>query len=186
LKKDAENRLLWRQNPHRLEAEAFRDAALSVAGELNLSIGGPGFRDWTSKSQGDNEIYTVTDEVRPEFNRRTLYRMVIRAGTSPFLDVLDCPDPSVSAPRRTETTTPLQALSLLNNRFMEHTAGKWAARLEREGSDRGAQVKRAYRLAYGRSATDDEVRFGERFAGVHGLAQFCLVLLNANEFLYID
>jgi hypothetical protein len=186
-KKDVENRLLWRQNLRRLEAEALRDAVLSVSGEMDRTLGGPGFRDWTVKSQGNNEIYTVSDAVGPEFNRRALYRMVVRAGTLPLLDVLDCPDPSVATARRTVTTTPLQALSLLNSPFMERSAGKWAERLEREApDDRPGQVRRAYRLAFGREATADEVRLGERFAAKHGLAQLCLVLLNANEFLYVD
>jgi hypothetical protein len=187
LKKDAENRLLWRMNPRRLDAEAVRDGVLAVSGELNTAIGGPGFRDWTVKSQGNNEIYTVFDAVGPEFNRRTLYRMVVRAGTSPLLDVLDCPDPSVATPRRTVTTTPLQALSLLNNAFMERNAEKWAERLRREAEkDVPGQIARAYRLAFGRDATSEEIQFGVRFAAQHGLNQFCLVLFNTNEFLYVD
>jgi hypothetical protein len=184
---DADNRLLWRQNPRRLEAEALRDAVLSVSGELDPTLGGPGFRDWTVKSQGNNEIYTVFDAVGPEFNRRSLYRMVVRAGTDPLLDVLDCPDPSVATARRTVTTTPLQALSLLNSPFMERSAAKWAERLQREApDDRPGQIRRAYRLAFARQARPEEIRFGERFAAKHGLAQLCLVLLNANEFLYVD
>ena len=187
MKRDADNRLLWRQNPRRLEAEAVRDAVLSVAGDLDLKIGGAGFRDWTIKSQGDNETYTVSEGVGPEFNRRALYRTVIRAGTSPLLDVLDCPDPSVAAPRRTVTTTPMQALSLLNDRFMEQSAANFAGRLERElPSDRRGQVARAYRLAFGRAAADEEVRFGERFAREQGMSHLCLVLLNSNEFVYVD
>jgi hypothetical protein len=185
--KDAENRLLWRQNPRRLEAEAFRDAALFVAGDLDPRIGGPGFKDWTSKVAGENESYTLVEIEGPEFNRRTLYRTSVRAGTSPFLDVLDCPDPSVSTPRRSETTTPQQALSLLNNRFVERAAARWSERLEREAPGyRRAQVARAYRLAFGRAADAAELRFGESFAAQHGLAQLCLVLLNTNEFLYVD
>ncbi|MFN3649424.1 MAG: DUF1549 domain-containing protein [Armatimonadota bacterium] len=187
LKKDAENRLLWRQNPRRLEAEAVRDAVLAISGELNPAIGGPGFRDWTSKSQGENELYTVVDKEGPEFNRRTLYRTLVRAGTNPFLDTLDCPDPSVATPRRTVTTTPLQALSLLNNVFMERSAGKWAERLEREApGDRKAQVARAYRQAFGRAPSPEEQREGEAFAAAHGMPQLCLVLLNTNEFMYVD
>jgi hypothetical protein len=187
LKVDAENRLFWRQNPRRLDAEALRDAVLAVSGELDPAIGGPGFRDWTVKTEGENDIYTVTDAVGPPYNRRTLYRTVVRAGTSPFLDVLDCPDPSVSAARRTATTTPLQALALLNNRFMEHAAAKWAERLEREAP--GAlrtQVEAAYRAAYGRMPSEEELRFGERFARARGAAQLCMVLLNSNEFVYVD
>ena len=163
-----------------------RDAVLSVSGELLCTVGGPGFRDWTVKSQGNNEIYTVYDAIGPEFNRRTLYRMVVRSGGSPLLESLDCPDPSVATPRRSTTTTPLQALTLLNNRFMERNAEKWAARLKREapGSVRN-QIGRAYLQAFGRSGSKDDVESGVRFAEKHGLNQFCIALLNSNEFLWI-
>ena len=67
------------------------------------------------------------------------------------------------------------------------SAGKWAERLQREAPEnRPGQIRRAYRLAFSREATPDEIRFGERFAAKHSLAQLCLVLLNANEFLYVD
>jgi hypothetical protein len=184
---DADNRLLWRQVPRRLEAEAFRDAVLSVSGELNLRMGGPGFRDFTVSSAGDNETYTVFDVVGGEFNRRSLYRTCVRSGSSPLLDVLDCPDPSVTTPKRTVTSTPLQALSLLNNSFMEHCAARFAERLQREApGETAAQVRRAYELCFARPATDAEVAFARDFAGKHGVSQLCLVLLNTNEFSCID
>ncbi len=176
-----------RRSPRRLEAEAVRDAALAVSGQLDRTLGGPGFRDWTVMSQGNNELYTVVDGVGPPYNRRTLYRTVVRAGTSAFLDVFDCPDPSVAAPRRTVTTTPVQALSLLHNAFMEHVARRFAERLEREApGDPAGQVARAYRLAFGRQPAAKELRLGERLAAGHGMEQFCLVLMNANEFVYVD
>ncbi len=184
---DAENRLLWRQSPRRLEAETFRDAVLAVSGDLDPRLGGSGYRDFTVKSAGNNENYTVFDAVGGEFNRRSLYRTAVRAGTSPLLDLLDCPDPSVPAPRRSVTTTPLQALSLLNNKFMEHAAQRFAERLTREANgDEAAQIRRAYALAFARQPDADEVEFAQNFVAKNGLAQFCLVLFNASEFLYID
>ncbi|HTK75022.1 MAG TPA: DUF1549 and DUF1553 domain-containing protein [Gemmataceae bacterium] len=184
---DADNRLLWRQTPRRLEAEAFRDAVLAVSGEIDLRMGGPGFRDFKHTSAGDNETYAVFDAVGGEFNRRSLYRTCVRSGSSPLLDVLDCPDPSVTTPKRTVTSTPLQALSLLNNRFMEYCAERFAERLNREApGDVAAQVRRAYALCFAQSATDAEVAFGENFAAKHGLGQLCLVLLNTNEFSSVD
>jgi hypothetical protein len=184
---DADNRLLWRQAPRRLEAEAFRDAVLAVSGEIDLRMGGPGYRDFKVSSAGDNETYTVFDAVGGDFNRRSLYRTCLRTGTSPLLDMLDCPDPSVATPQRTVTSTPLQALALLNNRFMEHHAERFAERLKREAPQgTAAQVRRAYGLAFARQPTDGELAFGERFATEHGLTQLCLVLLNTSEFSYID
>jgi len=184
---DADNRLIWRQAPRRLEAEAFRDAVLAVSGEIDLRIGGPGFRDYKHTSAGDNETYTVFDAFGGEFNRRSLYRTCLRSGSSPLLDVLDCPDPSLTTPKRTVTSTPLQALALLNNSFMEHCAERFADRLRREAPGDGvAQVRRACELCFGRPATDADVTFGQDFAGKHGLGQLCLVLLNTNEFSCID
>ncbi|MGE5192396.1 MAG: PSD1 and planctomycete cytochrome C domain-containing protein [Deltaproteobacteria bacterium] len=187
LQVDADNRLLWRQSLQRLDAETFRDAVLAVSGELDPRLGGPGYRDFKVSSAGDNETYTVFDAVGPEFNRRSLYRTCVRSGTSPLLDVLDCPDPSVATPRRSATNTPLQALTLLNDVFIEHYAGKFSERVAREAPDsRPAQVRRAYALALARSPTDEEAGIGERFVAEHGLAQFCIVLFNTNEFMFVE
>ena len=101
--------------------------------------------------------------------------------------MLDCPDPSVATPRRSVTSTPLQALALLNNAFIEHYAERFAKRVEREaGGDLVPEVRRAYALAFCREPTEEEASFGRDFIGKHGLTQFCLVLFNTNEFLYID
>src|SRR6185503_16874609 len=109
----------WRRTAQRLEAEVFRDAVLAASGNLDLRIGGQGFRDFKISSAGNNETYSVFEAFGPEFDRRSLYRTSVRAGTLPLLDMLDCPDPSVATPRRSVTSTPLQALALLNNAFME-------------------------------------------------------------------
>jgi mono/diheme cytochrome c family protein len=184
---DADNRLLWRQSLKRLDAETFRDTVLAVSGELNPAIGGPGYRDFKVSSMGDNETYTVFDAIGPEFNRRSLYRTSVRSGTSPLLDTLDCPDPSVATPRRSATSTPLQALTLLNDVFVEHYAGKFAERLAAEASDnRPAQIRRALALALSRPATEAEIAVGERFVAERSLAQFCIVLFNTNEFMFVE
>jgi hypothetical protein len=159
---------------------------LAVSGELDRAVGGPGYRDFTVRSSSQNEIYDVFDAVGAEFNRRSLYRTSIRSGPSPLLDVLDCPDPSVATPQRTVTTTPLQALALLNNAFMEHQAGRFAARLEAASSDPPDQVRRAYALAFARDPTADEEALAREFIARHGLAQFCLVLFNTAEFATVD
>jgi hypothetical protein len=184
---DADNRLVARQSLRRLDAETFRDAVLAVSGELDPRLGGPGYRDFKVSSAGDNETYSVFDAVGPEFNRRSLYRTCVRSGTSPFLDALDCPDPSVATPRRSATITPLQALTLLNDVFIEHYAAHFAERLVRDAVEGGsAQVRRAFALALARDATDQEVMFGERFVADHGLPQFCVVLFNTNEFIFVE
>lgn len=184
---DAGNRLLWRQVPRRLEAESFRDSVLAVSGQLDRQVGGPGFRDFSVSSAGNNETYTVQEAVGPGFNRRSLYRMAVRTGTSPLLDILDCPDPSVATPRRSVTSTPLQALALLNGPFSEYYAARFAERIAAETtSDPSSQARRAYALAFARLPNDDEESFAGRFIAKHGLTQFCIVLFNANEFLFVE
>jgi hypothetical protein len=184
---DADNQLLWRQASRRLDAETFRDTVLAVSGELDPRIGGPGFRDFTVSSAGNNETYTVFDAVGPEFNRRSIYRTCVRSGTSPLLDALDCPDPSVAAPRRSVTSTPLQALMLLNNRFMEHHAARFAERLQREApDDPAAQVRLAYTLALAREPAADELDTARQYTAERGWSEFCLVLFNVNEFVFVD
>ncbi len=186
---DADNRLLWRKTPQRLEAEAARDAMLHVAGALDLSLGGPGFHELKmSIAPGTNTfLYEPDDPTRPAFKRRTLYRVWARSGRSPLLDVLDCPDPSTTSPRRAVTTTPLQALALLNNAFVLHLVDLFAARVAREaGDDPGRQVNYAYQLAYGREARADEQPAAVQVVRDHGLTVLARALFNSNEFLYVD
>jgi hypothetical protein len=185
---DPENRLLWRANRRRLEGEAVRDSALAVCGALNRQIGGPSVRDVAVKLGGQNHEFTdPTGEFSHAVNRRTLYRLWARSGNHPLLESLDCPDPSVMAPRRTRTITPLQALSMTNNSFMERCAERFAARLRRDaGDDAARQVERAWRLAFSRAPVKREARAARAFIANQRLEELCLVLYSANEFLFID
>ena len=186
MKVDAQNRLLWRRNPQRLEAEAVRDAILKIAGELNPAMGGPGFQDFRTFTF-NSQFYEMLDPVGAEFQRRTVYRTWVRSGRNEFLDVFDCPDPSTTSPRRAVTTTPLQALALLNNSFTLRMADRLAERARQEAGDAVAnQLRAVYDLTYGRAPTADELSRGEAFVAQHGLAPFCRVVFNSNEFLYID
>jgi hypothetical protein len=184
---DKDNRLLWRYPPRRLEAEAVRDAVLAMAGELNPQLGGPSFQDFRPFDNHNSQYYEPIDPVGPQFNRRSIYRMWARGGKSPLLDSLDCPDPSTSTPKRGSTTTPLQALALLNNSFMLRMSGSMAARVKKDaGEEANKQVQRAFELAYSRPPKPDEQRLAVAFLEKNGLAAFCRVLLNTNGFLYVD
>ncbi len=187
---DADNRFLWRANRRRLEGEAVRDAALAVAGALNLQAGGPSFLDVKVNKQGANTNHEFTDptgEFSEAVNRRTIYRLWARSGNHPLLETLDCPDPSVMAPRRTQTITPIQALSMSNNAFMEQCAARFADRVRGEaGDDPARQVERAWRLAFARPPDEREARLARSFVEGRGLDQLGLVLFNANEFLFVD
>ena len=114
---DADDRFLWRFAPQRLEGEAVRDAMLAVSGKLNPQVGGPSFRPFTV-TVFNSSFYTLTDRDEPDYNRRTLYRINVNSAKSPLLEAFDCPDPSTKTPRRAVTTTPLQALALMNNSFV--------------------------------------------------------------------
>ena len=183
---DADNRLLWRQNPRRLDAESLRDATLAVSGCLNDAMYGPGYRDFDYE-EAYAPVYRYITADSPELWRRSIYRFVVRSTPQAFMTTLDCPNPANLAPARMETTTALQSLALLNNDFMLRQAGHWARRLEREaGGDPAAQVRRGFALALARQPDDAEVAAAVKLVERAGLVQFCRMLLNANEFVYVD
>ena len=189
LRVDAADRFLWRKAPIRLEAEMVRDAMLSVSGVLDLNQGGPGFREFAmERAPGTAAImYVPIEPVGSETDRRTLYRSWARGGRSGFLDAFDCPDPSTVSPKRAATTTPLQALALLNNALTLRLADRFSERLEHEvGDDPRRQVERAYRLAFGRNPDNAETVAGASVVQKHGAAALARAIFNSNEFLYVD
>ncbi|MBY0522126.1 MAG: DUF1553 domain-containing protein [Gemmataceae bacterium] len=187
LAKDAGNRLLWRRSPQRLEAESVRDTMLAVAGRLDPTVGGQGYQDFKSHFFRGTQFYDPIEQIGPAFHRRTIYRMWARGGRSPFLDTFDCPDPSTTTPRRAVTTTPLQALTLMNNAFVLHMAEQFALRLKKDaGDDVDAQIDRAFALAYGRPPSKAEAAQVRPFVARHGLSALGRVLFNSNEFIYVD
>src|SRR5205823_6830381 len=131
---DADDRLLWRFAPRRLEAEAVRDAMLAVSGRLVHVGGGPGMRPF-KVTVFNSSFYELTDDDKPEFNRRSVYRTGVNSAKDLLLEVFDCPEPSVKAPRRSITTTPLQALALMNNAFVQRQAKYLGERARQEAGD---------------------------------------------------
>ena len=187
--RDSGDRLLWRKAPARLEAEMVRDAMLAVSGRLDRTPGGPSFFDREiSRKPGTSIVVNVeADPSKPGLGRRTLYRAWVRGGRSVLLDAFDCPDPSTTAPRRPVTTTPLQALALMNDALVLHLSDALADRLVREaGDDPGRQVDRAYRLAFGRNPGAEEREHAARIVREHGPATLARAIFNSNEFLYVD
>jgi hypothetical protein len=149
-------------------------------------MGGPGFQDFRTFTF-NSQFYEMLDPEGPEFQRRTLYRTWVRSGRSEFLDVFDCPDPSTTAPRRAVTTTPLQALALLNNSFTLRMSERLAERARAEvGGDARAQVRRVCELAWGRTPSAEELEPLIQFTTQHGLPALGRVVFNSNEFLYVD
>ena len=185
---DANNRLLWRKSPRRMEAETVRDTVLTLAGQLNPALGGPGFMEYSVKAAPGTttNTYTPVDAVGEQFNRRTLYRAWARGGRSGLLDALDCPDPSVTAPARSVTNTPLQALAMLNNATILRSADAFARRLDRQADGIDAKIVLAYRFAYGRAPSANEQSLARRAVETHGLSVLTRALFNSNEFLFVE
>lgn len=183
---DSNNRLLWRMNPHRLEAEAVRDSVLAVSGKLNTAMFGPGYRDFDYK-EAYAPIYTYRTADSPPLWRRSVYRFIVRTTPQQFMTALDCPDPANLTPQRNVTTTALQSLALYNNDFMLKQSRYFAERLAKEhDSNIDNQIQRAFQLAFARPPDTNERELSRRAIAQHGLWQFCRAMLNANEFIYID
>ena len=185
---DPENRMFWRMPRQRLEAEAMRDTILATAGTLDRTLGGPNIfpyidpdlfevsskRNWPGKPDDD-----------PSTWRRSLYVFSKRSIRYPLFEAFDQPNLVNSVDRRNRSTVAPQALLLMNNSFVLVQAGKFAERLRREaGANPGAQVDRAFRLALARPPDATERKRSIEFVRQDGLAAFCHVLFNLNEFVY--
>lgn len=185
---DAENRLLWRMNRRKLEAECVRDEVLQVAGELDLRMYGPAFQDFVVErpEHSPHYEYYKHDPDDRSTHRRSIYRFLVRSQPQPFMNTLDCADPSQLVDKRNETLTALQALTLLNNKFVVRMSAHFARRLELQQEDLDAQVSAAYRLALSRSPSDEERTAIVDYAKQFGLPNACRVILNLNEFAFVD
>ena len=179
VKVDADNRLLWRMNRTRLDAESVHDTLLSLAGKLDLTEGGPSVDlFWFKDDHSPVYDYARFDPDTPGSHRRSIYRFIVRSVPDPFLERLDCPDPSVQAPKRSTTITAIQALAMLNNPFVLRMAEHFAAR--------AGTPESAVRQAFGREpAASERAAYGD-YAAKHGMANLCRVLFNTNEFLFVD
>jgi len=198
LEKDPENKLLWRFNRRRLEAEELRDAILAVAGNLNPEAGGPSIMVPIEKELV-NALYKPSQwQVTPDpaqHNRRSVYLIAKRNLRLPFVEVFDAPDTLVSCPRRESSTHAPQALELLNGSFSNREAKVLAARLAAEsGRSYRRQIVLAYRLAAGRAPTQRELQLAldflreeaRRAGDEKARAEFALAIFNLNAFLYVN
>jgi Protein of unknown function (DUF1549)/Protein of unknown function (DUF1553)/Concanavalin A-like lectin/glucanases superfamily len=185
--KDASNRLLWRGNLRRIEAESLRDAILSVSGQLKDEAGGPGFKDVSITLNNGTTYFEPIAVDGPEFFRRSVYRFNPRGERSALLDTFDCPDPASTTPRRSVTTTPLQSLSLLNNDLVLLMSDYFAQRVVSEVGDNPAnQVTRAWSLAIAREPNESERKLSEDLVNKQGLSALCRGLFNVNEFVVLQ
>ncbi len=185
-KVDSSSRLLWRFPPRRVEAEVLRDSMLAVTGKLDLTMGGPGF-DLFEPNENYVKVYTTRAQYGPAEFRRMVYQSKPRTMLDDFFGTFDCPDAGQPAPKRTSSTTPLQALNLLNSNFALQQAEFFAERLKRDaGENADAQVRRALALMFNRAPSAEETTESTALIARHGLAAFCRALFNANEFIRLD
>ena len=185
---DTSNAFLWRMNRRKLEAEAVNDSVLSVAGKLDLTMGGPGFQDFVidKPQHSPHYEYDQHDVEDPKSHRRSVYRFIVRSQPQPFLTVLDCADPSMSVASRNETVNALQALAMRNNRLTVAMAKHFAARVAKDAATPPAQLDLAFRLALGRPPSAKEAEAMSGYVHEHGLTNLCRLIFNLNEFNFVD
>jgi hypothetical protein len=182
---DHASRRLWHFPPRRLEAEAIRDGILAVSGSLDRRMGGPGFLVFKPNSNYVR-VYDAKEEWGQADWRRMVYAHKVRMAPDGVFGAFDCPDAGLPAPRRSRSTTAVQALNLFNSTFVLQQAERFARRVEAEvGGGLGDQVTHAFQLALQRSPTDGEREACLKVAAAHGLPAVCRVLFNANEFLFL-
>jgi hypothetical protein len=186
---DADNRLLWRMNRTRLDAECVHDAVLQVSGKLDLTMGGPSVQQFALGKPihvTPTVDYAKYDWNSPGSGRRSIYRFIFRSLPDPFMDVLDCADASQLTPARNVSVTALQALAMLNNQFMLKHSEHFAARLKADCGRLGTQIRMGFLLALGREPTKAELLEFKAYVEKHGLKNYCRLLLNSNEFMFVN
>ena len=197
---DPDNRLLWRAHFRRLEGEVLRDTMLAVSGRLLPISGGPGFFEELPPEMGrDFDMFKWDPSEEDQRRRRSLYQFQRRNLIVPMMESFDAADMSTSCPRRGASVTTPQVFTLFNSNFAYETSRHFARRVQREaGPVPRRQVEWVFSFAFGRKPTPSELDAGSRFlekqSGAEtadsepskALADFCLVALNANEFLYLE
>ena len=185
---DTSNAFLWRMNRRKLESEAVNDSVLSVAGKLDLTMGGPGFQDFVIEKPQHSPHYEYDRHNVEDLksHRRSVYRFIVRSQPQPFLTVLDCADPSMSVASRNETVNALQALAMRNNSLTVAMAKHFAARVAKDAATPPAQIDLAFRLALGRPPSADEAEAMLGYVREHGLTNLCRLIFNLNEFNFVD
>ncbi len=183
---DASSRLLWRFPPRRLSAEAIRDGMLTASGALDRRMGGPGFKVFEIVLENVRHYFPRKHYTVNEW-RRMVYMTKIRQEQDDVFGAFDCPDGNQVIASRSRSTTPLQALGLLNGNFVLQQARLLATRCDVDTAGRGpsAAVQRAFRLTLGRNPGRTELRAASALVTRHGLESLTRALLNSNEFLWL-
>ena len=167
---DPDNRLLWRYNRRRLDAESLRDSLLYVSGKLDLKQGGPAQR------------------IDKDNNRRTVYGYISRRQIDPMLALFDFPNPNNTSEQRLQTNVPLQRLFFMNSPFVIEQSTALTARVAATASTDDQRITATYRLVLQREPTPEERKLAHEFIGKNAGAwpEYAQVLLSSNEFTYLN
>ncbi len=186
---DGENRSFWRMHRSRLEAEPLRDSLLVLSGQFNDQMGGPSVRQFV-QTPGVHVTPTVDylsfQANAPAHQRRSVYRFLFRTIPDPFMEALDCPDSSQLTPQRNESLTATQALATLNDQVLALHLAEFATAVATMAPSLDDQVTLLFRRVMLRSPSDGERQLLIPYAAQHGLANLARVLVNSNEFNFVD
>lgn len=186
---DAASNLRWQMNRRQLDAESIRDAILQISGRIDLRMGGPGVQQFTQTPGAQLSPtldYDAFDWSGPTAAKRSIYRVVWRGNSDPFMEALDFPELGILTERRSWSVSALQALAVFNNDFVLHHSSVLAARLETQHSALESQVTAACREVYLREPSKFEQARLLDYAQQHGLAATCRILFNSNAFIFVD
>jgi hypothetical protein len=184
---DGENRYLWRANRQRLDAESLRDSMLAASGKLDLKMGGPSVQQFFFKDDHSPVYdYAKFDPDDPANFRRSVYRFIVRSVPDPLMDRFDCPDVSMVTAKRTTTITAIQALAQMNNPFVLKQAEHLAERIQSMSGALDEQVQLLYRVVLQRKPQAAEQAALLAYLERNGLRNLCRLILNTNEFIFVD
>lgn len=205
--RDSSNRLLWRAERRRLDAETLRDSLLAASGELQMEVGGAGFKTTISPAalEGLSRKSDAWQASPPEEQtRRSLYMYLKRGLLPPMMTTFDLCDPTLSRGQRNVTIVPTQALVMLNNRFVHERSEYLATNIARDSSDRKEQIRHAWSRVLRRQPSGRELAAAEQYLAIQtrtfysdgegidpnpeilALASLCHALMNSNEFMFVD
>ena len=185
LKSDANSALLWRFPPRRVSAEVIRDGILQASGKLDTTVGGRSYRIHNVKKTYAQ--WEVIDNHGPHTWRRMLYQERMRRVDDKMFTAFDFPDCGQVRAKRPVSTTPLQALNLMNSNFVVEQSSFIAerAKSETEGKGMNAAVRRAFALLLSRQPDSGEMTAAKKIAQERGLKVVCRSLINSNEFAFL-
>ena len=196
--RDSGNRLWWRAERRRLDAESLRDALLHASGDLDFTVGGESFRPTISNEalEGLSKKQAAWQASPPDAQkRRSLYMFLKRGLLPPMMTTFDLCDPTLSCGKRDVTVVPTQALALLNNQFVHDRSSHLARHIATNTQETKEQIKRAFSHILNRQPAEEEWGISHNHLAIQlehlrdpikALASLCHVLMNTNEFLYVD